>query len=159
MKRAEKEVGRFVQKITSFAFRQRYIERKKKQALEKTAMVGKIIDLHLRNQELETPISIPPAYLQLIREQRKLGQRERGHPRGQSPEQIAQDEITVHAMCRLMRDGWSETAAAERVGRLIGRTRQATVEGYRRGFMSYLVQRGWTPTEVEYRIKSTRKLK
>lgn len=163
MKRTEKEVGRFVLKVTGKAFRDRLTEKVCKMRREREQIVNKVIDTHLKNAQLDPPIPIPPQYIPLIRQQREKPKRGRGRPKQapQSPEQIAQDAITFHAMRRLMRDGWSETAAADAVGDLIGRTRPTTAECYGRGFVSYLKGRGRTPTEVaiavEVRKKSTRK--
>jgi hypothetical protein len=147
MKGAQKEVGRFVRKVTSKAFRELLVERER----GKKATADKILLIHLQNQLLEKPIPIPPQYVPLILERIEKPKRGRGRPRQalQSAEQLVNDRCAFKAMRHLLRAGWNQTSAAEAVGRLLeGLTRKAILKAYRRGFVSELVRRGWPPTEA-----------
>ena len=77
MKGAQKEVGRFVRKVTSKAFRELLVERER----GKKATADKILLIHLQNQLLEKPIPIPPQYVPLILERIEKPKRGRGRPR------------------------------------------------------------------------------
>jgi hypothetical protein len=157
----KKEIGRIVEILTSKAYRDRQTEKLRNRKLERERITNSVIRTHLENAQLEKPIPIPPQYIPLIFERIEKPKRGRGRPKQApvSPEQTVIVDCAFLAMRRLLRSGWSMTAAAEALSPHLHITRQAIVEAYRRGYKSYLLKLGWTPTEadmrVEYRTKST----